>query len=206
MKCSIIIATYGDDSWEKLALERAAPSTEDQGAHEVLVGHDNDATIAGARNWLATKAEGDWLLFLDADDEIAPGFLRAMKRALERERRTRDVPLLLTPAISYIKNGRRKATMFHPIGDLRNDNYLVVGTLVEKHLFDQVEGFSDYPHGFEDWSLWAKCWKAGAEVVQVPRAVYIAHWNADSKHKRGWKDRKWQVEMHNKIRAELFPE
>jgi len=206
MKCSIIIATYGDDSWEKLALERAAPSTEGQGAHEVLLGHDPDGTIASCRNDLAAQAEGDWLLFLDADDEIAPGFLAAMKRAIQQERRTRDVPLLLTPAVSYIRSGKRAAAMFHPVGDLRNDNFLVVGTLVERDLFHKVGGFSDYPHGFEDWSLWAKCWKEGAEVVQVQRALYIAHWNPNSKHKRGWKNRRWQMEMHNKIRAELFPE
>jgi glycosyltransferase involved in cell wall biosynthesis len=206
MKCSICIATYGDDAWEKLALERAAPSTNDQGAHEVLIGHEPNGTIASARNNLAARATGDWLLFLDADDQIAPGFLAAMKRALRQERRTRDVPLLLTPAVSYIRNGKRAASMFHPIGDLRNDNFLVVGTLVEKDLFQKVGGFSDYPHGFEDWSLWAKCWKEGAEVVQVQRAVYIAYWNPNSKHKRGWRDRKWQVSMHEKIRAELFPE
>lgn len=206
MDCSIIIATYGDESWEELALSRAAPSTEGQDAREVLIGHDPDGTIASARNELAAQAIGEWLLFLDADDEIAPGFLAAMKRALRQERRVHDTPLLLTPAVSYVRKGKKATPMFHPTGDLRNDNFLIVGTLVERDLFDQVGGFNDYPHGFEDWSLWAKCWKAGAQIIQVPRAVYVAHWNPDSKHKRGWKDRKWQVAMHNKIRAELFPE
>ena len=51
----------------------------------------------------------------------------------------------------------------------------MVGTLVSRDLFLEVGGFEDYPHGFEDWSLWAKCWKAGAKIIQVRRAVYIAH-------------------------------
>lgn len=204
MNCSIVIATYGDDSWETLALERAAPSAADQGAHEILIGHDPDGNIAGVRNELASKATGDWLCFLDADDEIAPGFLAAMKRASKQERRVDAAPLLLTPAVSYVRKGKRATPMFHPEGDLRDDNYLVVGTLIEKSLFDEVEGFSDYPHGFEDWSLWAKSWKAGARIARVPHAVYYAYVNPQSKHRRGWRDRKWQVEMHEKVRAELF--
>lgn len=124
-----------------------------------------------------------------------------------QERRVRDgTPLLLTPAVSYVRKNRRATPMFHPIGDLRSDNYLVVGTLVERDLFEKVGGFSDYPHGFEDWSLWAKCWKEGAQVVQVPLAVYIAHVNQNSKHRQGWRNRKWQVAMHERVRDELFPE
>ena len=49
-----------------------------------------------------------------------------------------------------------------------------------------------------------KCWKAGAQIVKVPEAVYIAHVNNRSKHRQAWRNRRWQLEMHRKIRAELF--
>ena len=48
--------------------------------------HDPDGTIASVRNELANTAKGEWLLFLDADDELAPGYLDAMTRALGQER------------------------------------------------------------------------------------------------------------------------
>jgi GT2 family glycosyltransferase len=38
---------------------------------------------AHARNAGARVASGDWLVFVDADDEVAPGYLAAMARALE---------------------------------------------------------------------------------------------------------------------------
>ena len=43
----------------------------------------------------------------------------------------------------------------------------------------------------------------GAEIVKVPEAVYLAHVNPQSKHKRGWRDRKWQVETHQRVVKEL---
>lgn len=206
MKVSIIVATYGEASWSSLAQERALPSAQQQGAHEAFGIHRNDWSIARVRNLGAEQALGDWLCFLDADDELGPGYVEAMQRALEQERGVTVAPLLLTPAVSYIFNGRPRPPKFHPLGDLRDDNFLVVGTLVERELFMKVGGFGDYPHGFEDWSLWAKCWKIGARVVQVKHAIYYAHVNPKSKHRQAWRDRKWQVEMHNRVRRELFPE
>jgi GT2 family glycosyltransferase len=207
MNVSIIIATYGDEAWGHLALTRAHPSAVTQDAHEIIFRHKEHATIAEIRNELAQEATGEWLCFLDADDELGPGYIEAMRRALEQERGTEGSdPLLLTPAVSYVHKGRPRPPKFHPEGDFRDDNFIVVGTLVERELFHKVEGFGDYPHGFEDWSLWAKCWKAGARVVRVKRAVYYAHVDRNSKHRTAWRDREWQVEMHYKVRRELFPE
>lgn len=205
MKVSVVIATYGEESWRDLALERAFPSAKDQGAHEIIVGHDDTLTIGPVRNVLAGKASGDWLCFLDADDELAPGYLDAMRRAYEREREpTLPDGLLLTPAVQYVRKGRTDRPVFLDRRiPLAQDNWLVVGTLVSRRMFDLVGGFGDYPHGFEDWSLWAKCEKAGARIVKVQEAIYRAYWNPRSKHHLGWRDKRWQVETHKRIAAEL---
>jgi len=174
----------------------------------VLVKHEPDASIAEVRNALGVEATGEWLCFLDADDELAPRYLEVIARQWERiQKHGADRLALLSPQVSYVQlNGRRHAPKHHRKGNLQNDNFLVVGTLVQRDLFLKVGGFEDYPHGFEDWSLWAKCWKEGASVIQVVGAVYIAYLNPDSKHRKAWADRKWQLQMHNKIREELFPE
>lgn len=62
MECSIIVATFGDAKWARLAKERAIPSTQGQGALEVIALHLEGGTIAEARNEAARKASGDWLL------------------------------------------------------------------------------------------------------------------------------------------------
>jgi glycosyltransferase involved in cell wall biosynthesis len=205
MNVSIVISTYGEERWKELAMTRAYPSALDQGAHEIVVGHDTNATIAQVRNALAEKTEGTWLCFLDADDELGDGYLDAMGRKEWSQNRDREV--IFTPAVSYVRKGRPAPPKFNDRGiSLRDDNWLVVGSLIRRSFFFSLGGFSDYPHGFEDWSLWAKAWKAGARIVKVPGAVYYAHVNPRSKHRQGWRDRRWQVETHNRVRAELFPE
>ena len=204
MRVSVLIATYGEESWRDLAWSRAYPSVTE--AFEVSCFHDPEGTIATVRNEMARTARGDWLCFLDADDELAPGYLGAMGRAYGRETRGDGTPLLLTPAVQKIRKGKEAgAPDFFDKGiPLSEDNWLVVGTLIERRLFMEVGGFSNYPHGFEDWSLWAKAWQMGAKIVKVPDAIYRYWINPNSKHKQGWRDRKWQVETHNRIRSELF--
>ena len=113
---SVIIATYGDETWRDLAMSRAYPSALNQGAHEIVVGHDDEGTIASVRNALAEKAEGTHLLFLDADDELAPGFIQAMFGAMRQDaaRRGEDGSgwvcsgeVLYTPAVQQMRKGRR---------------------------------------------------------------------------------------------------
>jgi len=191
------------NEWRDLAWSRAFPSARSQ-AEDVACFHDPEGTIASVRNEMGATARGEWLCFLDADDELAPGYLDAMGRAVEQ---AGDGPALLTPAVQLLrhKGSVRGNPVFFDRGiPLSDDNWLVLGTLIRRDLFLEVGGFSDYPHGFEDWSLWAKAWKAGAQIVKVPDAVYRYWVNPNSKHKKGWRDRRWQVETHNRVRAELF--
>ena len=204
MTITVCITTYGDDAWHELAWSRAYPSVIGQGADEVLVRHWPDLAIGPARNKTAEEATGDFLIFLDADDELEDGYVKAMRGWLGID----DAAMtLFQPAVRYVRNGNLRVNpILIPTKDLRTDNYLVIGTMVPRELFLRVDGFNDYPHGFEDWSAWAKCWKAGAVIVQVPHAIYRAHVNPQSAHRKMWRNRAWQVETHLRVQAELFPE
>lgn len=199
---SVCIATYGEEEWRDLARDRAFPSAQAEYPHEVIVKHHKRGTIASVRNACARKATGEWLVFLDADDELAPGYLDAMVFAAEKHRRQGE-PILLTPIVQRILRGRSAPPSFYPEVPLLTANWLVIGTMLRRDLFLKAGGFGEYPHGFEDWALWAKCAKLGARVVKVHQAVYRQHINPRSKHRLGWKDRKWQVSTHLAVQADL---
>jgi len=184
MEVSIIIATHGDSSWEALAQSRPFPSARAEPA-EVLIGHDPDGNRATVRNELAEHASGDYLCFLDGDDELRAGYVPAMQRAFEIE--DTDEPLLLTPRVSYVVKGRPRAPKFWPVPDLWSGNWMVVGTLVPKDLFLEVGGWREFDEAdwneWDDWELWIRCQKAGARPVKVPKAVYVAHQESTSRHR-----------------------
>lgn len=172
-RISVLITTYGDEDWRALAWSRAYPSVIDQGADEVLVRHWPGLTIGPARNKTASEARGDFLIHLDADDELDAGYVDVMRRALA------ELPdpamTLFYPTVRYMRKGRPQPDLMRPVGDLRHDNFMVIGTMVSRKLFERVGGFNDLPHGFEDYSLWAKAWRAGARAHPVANAVYVAH-------------------------------
>jgi glycosyltransferase involved in cell wall biosynthesis len=201
---SVVIATYGDIEWLHLARDRAHPSVLIQDECEVVMHHEPDGSRATSLNNGAARTTGEWLLFLDADDEFAPGYVGAMRRALEQNPGDGNRKVLFTPAVQQIRKGRPGDPVFFDRGiSLRDDNWLVIGTMIHRDLFTEVGGFPDYPHGFEDFALWSKCYRAGASVVKVPDAVYRYFHNPQSAHKKGWRDRKWQVATHQRVVAEL---
>lgn len=181
-------------------MSRALPSALDQGAHEILTEHDPQGTVASVRNMLAEQARGDYLVFLDADDELERGYIAAMKAA----RPERDT--LLTPAVSYVVHGRRMRPKFWPEVDLRYANWLVIGTAISRSLFWEIGGFSDEEEfgAYEDWELWLRASAAGATVRKVPDAIYVAHQEPTSRHRSA--SQRERARWHYAIGSRHYPE
>lgn len=202
MRVSVLVSTFGPVEWKRTAQERAIPSAEAQAPYEVL--HVHGRSLHEARNEAAERASGDWLCFLDADDELEAGFLEAMRAAAPAGGNA-----LLTPAVRYIRGTSRRLSATRPriwpAKDLREGNWLVIGTLLERALFHQVGGFRDWPL-YEDYDLWARCWIAGATIVEVPDAVYVAHVDARSRNRAPRRSEKmlWHQAIGNSIWPDLY--
>ena len=197
---SVVIGTYGPEHWERLA-NRAARSV--VGQSELIQSHLPDGTLAQARNAGAVQAHGDWLLFLDADDELAPGYIDAMAAAaagLEGKN-------LLTPAIRYMRRHTRaetaKAPMFWPEIDIKTGNWMVIGTMVPRDTFLAAGGFREYEWS-EDWVLWARCMELGATPVKVPDAIYIARVTPGSRNRS--RSRREMLYWHQRIGYDNWPD
>lgn len=161
---TICIATFGDEHWKRLAWNHAAPSAFDQGVGVVLVHGDS---LAGARNAAAKIASTEWLIFLDADDQLAPGYVDAMAQA------NGD---LRAPAL--FEDGCRVDLTRRNIEDL---NPCVVGTAVRKDLLAECGGWPDFPI-YEDWALWLRASRRGAKIEHVPDAHYLARTRPGSRN------------------------
>ena len=200
---SVIVATYGASEWEVMAEERALASLGNLYPDQTIQIHETNGTRATSLNNGAAEADGDWLLFLDADDEFAPGYVGAMRRALERHRDDGTRNVLFTPAVQQIRKGRPGPPFFFPEVDLSGGNWLVIGTMISRTLFNEIGGFREHPHGLEDWNLWNRAVRAGATIVRVKDAVYRAFVNPQSEHHKFQRRRREYMAAYEIAKADV---
>lgn len=180
MDVTVVVATYGNDSWVQLARERAIPSGEAEG---VPVIHTHGPTLHDARNMGLAKVQTEWVCHLDADDELEPGYFAAMAEG------TADCR---APSVRYMRRKvhhpkpimPRVSGHYHDCVDvcLAEGNWLVIGSLVRTVDAVAVGGWRDF-NWSEDWDLWVRLWHAGATFEAIPRAVYRAHVRPDSRNR-----------------------
>lgn len=165
---AVVVATFGAPHWSELAALRAGPSAEAEHPAELIFEHG--ATLASARNAGAARARSEWLCFLDADDELEPGFLSALLAP--------DVLSdLRAPAVRYVTEGAPPpAPLVFADRNIDRLNPCVIGTLLRRELFEAAGGF--WPErAWEDWSLFRRAWLLGATIEHVPTAVYRVNVN-----------------------------
>jgi hypothetical protein len=197
---SIGVATFGGQEWIDLAHQRALPSARAQGV-PVLYAHGE--TLAEARNDVLAQAQTTFLIHLDADDELEPGYVDAMARG------TAD---LRAPRIRQVRRGRPRQP-FMPqvwghthacVGEcLRHGNFMVIGTAVRAALLRQVGGWEEWGWS-EDWAAWARCWAAGGTVETIPDAIYRAHVRPGSRNHALSSTE--TVDWHRQIEAAIWPQ
>jgi hypothetical protein len=95
---------------------------------------------------------------------------------------------LFTPQVQYVHRGLRKDPKFWPEVDLRKGNWMVVGTVAPRALMLEVGGWRTFTgtgslNEWDDWDMWIRCVRAGAQIVKVPEAVYVAHILRRSPHR-----------------------
>jgi Glycosyl transferase family 2 len=187
----VIVATFGDqEKWKPLAV-RALRSAQAQTISCDTLGVHSD-TLAYGRNYGASRLDVEWLIFLDADDELDPHYIEHMIEAGGDVRQPStlgvysdgsedEYPVLIPP---------------NPGGWLVG-NHVVIGAMVRHSLFDAVGGFRELPV-LEDWDLWIRCAIAGAEFGTCPEAIYRVHVNPDSRNQNHG--------LHNHVYAQIQSE
>lgn len=189
MSSCCVIATYGDfHVWDPL-IHRAFESANNQTVpfDRILCWHDRD--LASARNYAATalwENHYEWICFLDADDELDPGYNEAMLKASGDIRR---------PCTLGVVNGREDDfPVMLPRKNPIDGNFMVIGSFVRTEQFLRVGGFDEYPV-LEDWAFFLKCIIDGATIGDVPEAIYKVHVTPNS--------RNTNASLHGRVYSEI---
>jgi glycosyltransferase involved in cell wall biosynthesis len=136
---------------------------------------------ARSRNHGAQLASGEWLAFLDADDEWVPDKL-ARQIALADERTAIVYSDRANVGACERVAGRLSDCVQFFEGDafepLLIGNFITTSSVImRREWFDRLGGFDEGFCGCEDWDLWLRCTAAGGclRVCQDPLVRYRWH-------------------------------
>jgi glycosyltransferase involved in cell wall biosynthesis len=129
---------------------------------------------SAARNTGVAAARGEWLLFLDADDWIAPRHLERLTAALAAD------PGLDAVHCGYARVSADGAHLVDdytpPAGDMfetlaRRAAFAVHACLVRRSLVDDVGRFDESLRKSPDWDLWQRVARTGARFGHVDEVL-----------------------------------
>jgi GT2 family glycosyltransferase len=133
--------------------------------------------ISGNSNAALEIARGEFVAFLDQDDELAPFALWEVARAIND---TPECDLLYSDhdLLSAV-DGQRCQPLFKPDWSpevMLSANYLAHLTVARTSLVNQVEGFDPQLDGAQDWNLFLSLSESARKVIHIPKILY--HWRS----------------------------
>jgi len=130
--------------------------------------------IARASNEALAMADGEYIAFMDSDDELHPLSLFEVA-ALLNDRPDADV--IYTDEDKLTLEGKRKKPVFKSDwspGLLLTYNYINHLTVCRKQLIDAVGGFRPAFNWSQDYDLYLRVTEKSDRVFHIPRVLY--HW------------------------------
>ena len=175
----IIIPTFGDPKWKQTASERAIPSAFRQNGNTIVTPSHADS-LSAARNDPGLASEADYLVFLDADDELDDGYTNSA--ALTIAATDADVVIPYVQKVNADGTATQPPKMLDPVS-WAHGALCVVGSPIRTDLFKKVGGFKEMPM-YEDWDLFWTLHQGGASFVESPSTVY-RYWQTPVSRTRG---------------------
>ena len=165
---------------------------------------------AHARNAGAAAAKGDALLFVDADDEVAPGWLAAMAAALAEHPfvACRYDNETLNPEWvreTHLNPQRDGVTVYDYPPYLPHAGGGGLG--IRRSLHESVGGFDETLPALEDTDYCWRVQRAGHGLAFAPDAVVRIRHRLDlrSLFRQGWRFGRWNVAMYKRYRPLGMP-
>lgn len=154
--------------------------------------------ISGARNHAAQQAKGEWLAFLDDDDEYVAGKLRRQLDYIEQHPEVQALGggLTMMATDGHTEYWGGKPTRRLTLGDaLRRTASMSQALLIRRETFLAVGGFDTGLRYMEDYELGIRLLSAGVEMHFLAEPMFLYHWGGSRDQlTRNWR-RMFDAEM-----------
>ncbi len=132
--------------------------------------------IAGNSNEALSLASGDYIAFLDHDDELSPNALYEVASLLTKKP---DADFIYSDEDKLNEKGGRYEPHFKPDWSpdtFRSHNYVCHFTVIGRALVDEVGGFRQGYDGSQDYDLFLRATEKAKCIEHIPKILY--HWRS----------------------------
>lgn len=137
---------------------------------------------SAARNKAIEKAEGQFILPLDADDKIAPTYVEKALRPFQNQP---DVGIVYCDAQYFGDRNEEWELPPYNFPDILLDNFIFSSALFKKEDWERIGGYNvNMIHGWEDHDFWLSIVELRKTVVRIPEALFYYRQVDDSRTKR----------------------
>lgn len=176
-----------DDGSPDAVAERVEPFLADPRVH--LIRQENRG-LGATLNVAAAATRGRYLVKLDSDDLLLPGYLASVAETLEARP---NVGLVSCDALMLEADGRiRRRTYLQQFSEyqagspgqvlsrLLRHNFIYAGSTFRRAVLEECGGFDPDPAVLEDWDMWLRMAAAGVQMEIIPRPLAIYRLRMDS--------------------------
>jgi GT2 family glycosyltransferase len=137
---------------------------------------ERNAGISGATNAALRLCTGEYVAFLDHDDELAPFALSEVVRAINDHP---DTDVFYSDEDKIDEQGRRYDALFKPdwSPDLfRSCNYICHLVVMKRSLVESLGGLDESYHGAQDYEFLLRASERTQKIKRISKVLY--HWRA----------------------------
>jgi len=138
--------------------------------NHVHVFETDDLGLSGARMFGANFADGEFLLFLDADDKLHPEFLEKTTKVLKENP---DIAIAYTDTQHFGEADTSWTQPEYNFYELLSNNFICSCSLIRKSSFDDVGGYDTNNFNYwEDYELWINLGSKGYYGKHIPEKLF----------------------------------
>lgn len=160
-----------DDGSTEASTVEAIEKIEKEKVHKVI--RQKNSGLAGAKNTGIKHAKGKYIVCLDADDMLAPDYLKKTTKKIEKS--SQDVAFVSTWLQEFgVRKNIWKSSEYNT-EDILVNNVVHAASLFKKSIWEEVGGFKKMDiGGYEDWDFWLSIIEKDYkwEVIKEPLFYY----------------------------------
>ncbi len=156
---SVLAQTY--TNWETIIVDDGSPdNVADIAARysgcdsRIKFLHTDNYGLSAARNTGAAHSDGEYLVFLDGDDKIAPEYIENCVKALQSDS---NIKVAAPQMQCFGIHQQIWPVVYEDYAQLLINNPLYATAAMRRADFDAIGGYDERMRkGFEDWELWIR--------------------------------------------------